>query len=158
MTRRVSATRTDRATGTTPARAQLRALSRALRDVHRSLVEFSRERYELENGPVRGKGQLLDLLLNDEAFGWLRPLSRLVVAIDQLSTRRTAVGEQDAAAIRTQVEEFISPTENANAFGSRYCALLPSEPRIAMNHGALREVLRDLPEPHRVDARISDAS
>lgn len=34
-------------------RAQLRTLSSALRDVHRGLLEVSRDRYELANRPVR---------------------------------------------------------------------------------------------------------
>ena len=33
-------------------RALLRALSRALQDVHRGLMDVSRDRYELANGPV----------------------------------------------------------------------------------------------------------
>ena len=62
MTRKVAARRTSTKDVHRP---QLRALSRVLRDVHKSLIEFSREGYELENGRVRGKGQLLDLLLNN---------------------------------------------------------------------------------------------
>jgi hypothetical protein len=146
MTRRAAA---KRATTKNEHRAQLRALSRAMRDVHKSLIEFSRERYELENGPARGKGQLLDLLLNDEAFTWLRPLSRYIVAVDELVARRPAPSEEETARIRADVEHFISPEAGADAFGGRYTALLASEPKVATQHGALRMALRDMPEPER---------
>ena len=128
-----------------PLRAQLQTLSRALRDVHRSLVEFSRDRYELENGPIQGKGQLFDLLLRDEAFAWLRPLSRLIVTIDQLAGRRSVPSEEEVAAMRGRVETFIAPG-SPDSFGSRYCGLLPSEPDVTKHHGVLREAIRDLPE------------
>jgi hypothetical protein len=122
----------------TDRRADLRALSRALRDVHRSLVEFSRERYELANGEVHGKTALLDLLLNDEAFAWLRPLSKIIVEIDELAARKTAPGESEVEEIRARAEALTTASRDRNAFGSRYVALLASEPRVAMNHGELR--------------------
>ena len=112
MTRKVAAKRT---TTKDVHRAQLRTLSRALRDVHRSLVEFSRERYELDNGRVRGKGQLFELLLRDDAFAWLRPLSRLIVSLDELAARRAVPSEEETATIRTEVEEFISPAAGADS-------------------------------------------
>jgi hypothetical protein len=123
---------------TTDRRNQLRALSRALRDVHRSLVEFSRERYELSNGAVHGKTALLDLLLNDEAFAWLRPLSKIIVEIDELAARKTAPSASEVEEIRARAEALTTASRDRNAFGSRYVALLASEPRIAMNHGELR--------------------
>jgi hypothetical protein len=158
MTARVAATKKNLTAGKDEHRAQLRVLSRALRDVHRSLVVFSRDRYELDNGRVRGKGQLLELLLRDEAFAWLRPLSGLIVAIDELSTRRSAPSEDETAAIRAQVEVFISPANGPDAFGARYTALLASEPGVAMNHGVLRAALRDLPESNRLDKRSDHAA
>ncbi len=122
-------------------RSQLRALSRALRDVHRSLVEFSRDRYELANGVVRGKTALLDLLLNDEAFAWLRPLSKLIVEIDELAARTPAPTAAEVEEIRARAEALMTSSEDPNAIGSRYIALLASEPRVAMNHGELRAAL-----------------
>ncbi|MFY9588564.1 MAG: hypothetical protein WAT66_14050 [Actinomycetota bacterium] len=123
---------------TTDRRTQLRALSRALRDVHRSLVEFSRERYELAHGEVHGKTALLDLLLHDEAFAWLRPLSKIIVEIDELAARKNAPTAAEVEEIRARAEALTTTSHDRNAFGSRYVALLASEPRVAMNHGELR--------------------
>lgn len=119
-------------------RPQLRALSRTLRDVHRALIDFSRERYELANGVVRSRTELLDLLLNDEAFAWLRPLSRIIVAIDELAARDVPPTAAETERMRARVQALTAASEDPNAFGSRYVALLASEPRIAMNHGDLR--------------------
>jgi len=123
-------------------RPQLRALSRTLRDVHRGLVDFSRERYELVNGVVRDRGELLRLLLEDEAFTWLRPLSRMIVEIDELTARDVAPTAEEAKKIRARAETLTTASDDPDAFGSRYVALLASEPRVAMNHGDLREAVR----------------
>jgi hypothetical protein len=127
-------------------RDQLRALSRALQQLHRALIEVSRTRYELANEPVSGSGELLQLVLHDEAFGWLQPLSRLIVEIDERSARDPAPSPGEVEEVRTRVEGLIS-SRNPGAFGARYLALLGSEPHLAMNHFALRTALHDLPSP-----------
>jgi len=126
---------------------QLRLVSRALQDVHRGLLEVSRERYELVHGPVRSKGELLQLLLQDETFAWLRPLSGLIVEIDELAARDPSPTEAETAAMGTLVRAFTSSSDNPDSFGSRYVALLALEPRVAMSHVGLRDALGGLPEP-----------
>ena len=128
-------------------RPQLRVLSGALRDVHRSLIDFSRERYELVNGVVRSRGELLGLLLGDEAFAWLGQLSGLIADIDELTARDVSPTEAEADEKRARVEALTTTSDDPNAFGSRYIALLASEPNVAMNHGELRAALQALPRP-----------
>lgn len=117
---------------------QLHGLSRELQDVHRSLIEVSRQRHELANGPARSRAELLELLMNDEAFVWLRPLSRLIVEIGELAARDPASSEAETEAMCARVRVFISPSDDPDAFGSRYVALLTSEPHVAMSHIGLR--------------------
>jgi hypothetical protein len=47
----------------------------------------------------------------------------------------------------TLVQAFTSSSDDPDAFGSRYIALLASEPRVAMGHVGLGDALRGLPEP-----------
>jgi hypothetical protein len=105
-------------------RGQLRALSRALLEVHRALIEVSRTRYELANEPVSGSGELLQLVLHDEAFGWIQPLSRLIAEIDERSVRDPAASPGEVEELGTRVEALIS-SRAPGAFGARYLALLP---------------------------------
>jgi redox-sensitive bicupin YhaK (pirin superfamily) len=133
---------TGRTTGERGQRAQLRSVSRALQEVHRNLMDSTRDRYELARGPVRSRGELLDLLLHDETFAWLRALSGLIVEIDELAARDPAPTPAETAEVGTLVEAFISSSDDPDAFGSRYVAVLASEPRVAMSHVGLREVLR----------------
>jgi len=119
-------------------RPQLRTLSGVLKDVHRSLIDFSLERYVLAHGLVPGRSELLGLLLGDETFAWLGPLSRLIAEIDELAARDVAPTLAEAEEMRARTEALTTSSDDPNAFGSRYIALLPSEPRVAMNHGELR--------------------
>jgi hypothetical protein len=124
-------------------RDQFRPLSRALQQLHRALIEVSRTSYELANGPVRGSGELLQLVLHDKAFAWLQPLSGLIVEIDERSARDQAPSPGEVEELVTQVEALLS-SRDPGAFGARYLALLGSDPHIAMNHFALRTALHDL--------------
>ncbi len=128
-------------------RAKLRTLSHELQDVHRALIEVSRNRHELSNGRVRSRGELLDLLLNDESFAWLGSLSRLIVGIDELAAQDPAVTEAELRAMDGRVQTLLSASDEPHAFGSRYVELLSSEPRVAMSHAGLRAALRDLVTP-----------
>lgn len=123
-------------------REGLGALSSALRELHRALIEISRTGYELTNGPVSGSSELLQLVLHDEAFGWLKPLSSLIVEIDERSAEDPAPSPREVEEVLTRVETLVS--SRGGSFGVRYVALLGSEPGIAMNHFALRTALHDL--------------
>lgn len=128
-------------------RTQLRALSRVLRDVHRSLIDFSRDRFELVNDAITTRQQLLGLVLGDEAFAWLRPLSRLIADIDELASRGDAPTATEREDVAGRVVALTTASDDPNAFGSRYIGLLASEPRVAMHHGDLRAAIAGLVEP-----------
>lgn len=129
---------------TSDLRDQLRTLSRALQEVHRALIDVSRARHELALGPVSG-AELLQLVLRDESFEWLRPLSGLIAEIDEPSDRDPAPSREEVEEVRTRVEALISPGDRG-AFGARYVALLGSEPHVAMGHFALRTALHGRPQ------------
>jgi hypothetical protein len=128
-------------------RGKLRALSRALQEVHRTLIQTARDRYERASGPVRSRGQLLDLLLHDGSFGWLRPLSGLIVEIEELAARDPAPTAEETAAMGSLVRSLTSSSDDPDAFGSYYVGLLASEPNVAISHLSLRDALGGLPEP-----------
>ena len=65
-------------------RAQLATVAEALRELHRQLMEEARRAYEREAGPVGGATAFLNLLMQDPAFQWLRPLSRAMADLDEL--------------------------------------------------------------------------
>src|SRR3954462_4756934 len=65
----------------------------ALLALHKTLLDAQRIRYEREHGRVESRGELLDLVLQDASFEWLRVLSALIARLDELS----AVEDKDVS-------------------------------------------------------------
>lgn len=63
-------------------RTLLRELRTALLHLHKTLLDWQRAEFEQDRGPMPAT-QLLQFIFNDEAFAWLRPMSGLIVAIDE---------------------------------------------------------------------------
>ncbi len=64
-------------------RASLRDLSARLLRLHAALLERARRSYEHRHGAVTPR-DLLPLLIHDEHFAWLRPLSGMIAGIDEV--------------------------------------------------------------------------
>lgn len=119
----------------------LNGLTKALRDLHRSLVDVERNNYEREWGPVGDGGQLLQLLTKHPQFDWLHQLSEFIVAIDEL-TDQEVVTEADVQGIVKQANAMLAPAEaDATDFSRRYVALLQEHPALVMAHANVRRVL-----------------
>jgi hypothetical protein len=121
---------------------RLNELTRALRDLHRSLVDVERRNYEREWGPVGDGGQLLQLLTKHPQFDWLHRLSEFIVDIDALADQ-PAVSEADLRASLAQAKALLTPAEAADStdFSRRYVALLQDHPALVMAHANVRRVL-----------------
>lgn len=106
-----------------------------LLELHRLLVEEARRDHERIHGKTSA-GQLLDLLVNDEAFAWLKTLTSLIVELD----------EQEASVLdREWVERARSalrPDADGDAFQQRYEALVQRSPDVVVAHGAAMRALR----------------
>lgn len=80
--------------------AKAKQLSRALLALHRELMLAAQREYEVLSGPVPPL-KLLDLLMNDPWFAWLRPLSTATAQLDELFDTET-----DRAPYRSLVKEL----------------------------------------------------
>ncbi len=60
-------------------RLRLQRLRRGLLRLHKVLLDGERERYEQVFGRVASSGALLQLVIHDEQFAWLRSISELIV-------------------------------------------------------------------------------
>ena len=65
--------------------SNLDKLRPALLQLHKTLLDAQRIRYERDNGRVESRGELLDLVLRDASFEWLRVLSALIARLDELA-------------------------------------------------------------------------
>jgi len=122
-------------------------LARALRELHRTLMERARRDYESEHGEVLNPGQLLGLLTTDPYFDWLRSLSELMVDIDMARDAEPAVMDELASAIRPAIEHILSSPDAtpAGSFAQHYWPYVQDDPHVAMAHAALKQSIVSWP-------------
>lgn len=106
-----------------------------LLELHKTLLDAVRIDYEREHGRVESAGALLQLVVSDPAFAWLRPLSQLICAIDELEpgTGPKVVSEM--------VEALV---EGDARFALAYQAWLQASPEVVMQHSKTMRSVREL--------------
>jgi hypothetical protein len=117
-------------------RANVNALHARLLELHKILLDLVRAEYEREHGPVGGPGALLQLVTQDPAFAWLRPLSMLLVEMDDADEVARAGG------VRPLVEALFRP---GNVFSDRYQDVMASAPAVTSAHAEAMRLLDALP-------------
>jgi hypothetical protein len=129
----------------TPERAELRTalrnVSKVLIPLHRRLIDATKEDYAFAYAPVDTPGQLLQLVTSDPFFAWLKPLTALIVEIDEMA--RTDFDPAAAAALAARVDQLFGNTPDP-AFAERYLPLLQRDVDVTIGHAALRKAVRGL--------------
>jgi hypothetical protein len=117
-------------------KARENALHARLLALHKMLLDLVRAEYEVEHGPVGGPGALLQLVTQNPVFAWLRPLSMLLVEMDDPE----AIARAGSA--RRLVEAVFSP---GNVFADRYHAVVATTPAVTRAHAETMGLLEALP-------------
>ncbi|HLM57518.1 MAG TPA: hypothetical protein VK422_15490 [Pyrinomonadaceae bacterium] len=129
-----------------PTRGRLKEVRRALLRLHKTLLDAERVSYERGRGSVGGSGEFLQLVINDPWFAWLRPLSEIVVRIDELLEPAEPASEGEAQAVLRQSGELVRPAGGGGEFGRRYREALQQSPDVVLAHA---ELSRLLPRPSK---------
>ena len=120
-------------------------LARALRELHRALMERAKREHERVTLTVLSPGELLKLLTSAESFAWLRELSELMADVDIVSDGGSDALQAASAAIRPAVEHVLGTPESQEAFAQRYWAYVHDEPHVAMAHAGVKQALNAFP-------------
>ncbi len=115
-------------------RDALRELSRTLIPVHRRLIESAKSDYAFAYGAIARPSELVELLQNDPFFAWLKPLTAVIVDIDEMA--RTDFEAADVSTIVDRIEKLLGE--------SKYVEMLQRDVDVATGHAALRRVLQRL--------------
>ncbi|MGH8175064.1 MAG: hypothetical protein ACREV5_02230 [Steroidobacter sp.] len=117
---------------------QLETLSRKLQQLHTLALEAERPFH-----PPMRQLEMLDRLLKDPAWAWLRPLSALIADIDHVLAQEQPPTEYDLAVVAAHARELLSGKGAASDSGflDRYRALLQLSPELVSAHGELKGLL-----------------
>lgn len=123
-----------------PARQGLIDLRNNLLRLHKTLLEAERRTYERVHGKIPSPGAFLQLLLNDPWFAWLRPVTTLVVEIDETLAAKEPAMEETVQQLFLQARNLITSTEEGNGLGKAYFDALQRNPDVAVLHGEVMKV------------------
>ena len=115
-------------------RRPLLELRDALLRLHKILIDSERAVYEKEIGSIQSPNHFFQLLTNDPWFAWLRPISQLIVMIDETLDVTEPLTNVSVGAVMNQSVFLLIPAETSGAFGERYVAALQRDPRVVLAH------------------------
>lgn len=119
---------------------QLQEIRLRLLDLHRALIAVAREDHERLNGRMTGAA-FWEVLTNDPAFAWLRPLTAFIVTMDEMLDSKTPLLPADRVECVLQARQLLAPAESGNEFQRRYADALQQSPEVVVAHAAVMRAL-----------------
>jgi hypothetical protein len=104
---------------------ELRPLLLAL---HKVVLAAERKNVERVHGALSG-AEYLQIVSDPVRYGWLKPLTELVLALDE--------EDADDVDLTERARELLKPPKQSTPFGRRYLSLMQREPALVMAHSAL---------------------
>ena len=124
-----------------PVDARLKELRQALFRLHKTLVDWERSAYERIHGR-QSSNALLDALLKDPQFAWLRPISQLIVRIDEMLEDEIPAEQGDWEAVLAHVRDLSTPNDTGNSYEQRYDTALQECPDAVFAHRDLARLIK----------------
>lgn len=133
---------TSSASTDTAIRTKLTALAKALREFHSALLDFAKGEYEFLHGPVKSPFDLYSLVMNNEAFQWLRPLSGLMATLDEvLDTKDLHLTEQNVRDVQHALGLLFAETDTRFAEFRKGFERARNDGRVRETAAKWREIL-----------------
>ena len=112
------------------------SLRRALLALHKTVLTAEREHLERVQGRL-SNAAFLQIVSDPVRYGWLQPLTRLILAFEEDEEDRAPEEELVARA-----RDLLLPPQGKTPFGRRYLSLLQREPALILAHAELARLLR----------------
>ena len=120
-------------------RAELEHLRHHVLHLHKALIDDARIQVERLEGRLTAH-QFFERLTSDPALAWLRPLTQVIVAMDEWldDAEATAAAAVELAA---EVARLMVPADDGERFQQQYAVLLQREPAVVLAHAAVGRAL-----------------
>ena len=120
----------------------LRGVRRGLLRQHKILLDAERAVYERMHGQ-QTSGRMLQLVINDEHFAWLRAFSELIVRIDEFLDAKSESTAREAEELIAFTRALLTPAEEGEGFARRYFLALQRAPEVVLAHREITRLLRE---------------
>ena len=108
---------------------------RALLAVHKAVLAAERDQIERVHGRL-SNAAFLQLVSDPVRYGWLKPLSELILAFEEDEEDRLPEAE-----LLDRTRRLLRPPKDKTPFGRRYVSLMQREPALVLAH---RDLLREI--------------
>jgi hypothetical protein len=88
---------------------------------------------------------LLQIIMIAPQFAWLRPISEVIVRIDQALDEEAPDTTVDVDAILTQARRLVAPDQTEKPYAQRYLTALQEVPDVVVAHGKVTAILKENP-------------
>ncbi|HEY9827844.1 MAG TPA: hypothetical protein V6D19_20590 [Stenomitos sp.] len=109
--------------------------------LHKALMDIEHNAYEQNYGPIVSKGEYFRLLLNHEWFSWLRPISQMIVRIDEVLAAKPEQETESPEGLLAEVGNLLHPSEEGCHAERRYYWAIQHSSDIALMHGNITQLL-----------------
>src|SRR5262245_15382471 len=120
--------------GDAAVRQPLQELRDALLDLHKTLLDSERAVYETKVCPIKSPHHFFQLVSSDPWFAWLRPISQLIVAMDEALDADEPLTGDNVDMLMNESVFLLLPAERGGEFGERYMAALQRDPHVVLAH------------------------
>ena len=125
-----------------PARGRLAEIRETLLVLHKALLDSERTAHELVHGPIGSPGAFLQLLINDNRFSWLKPVTTLLVQIDEtLAAKKPPATSKDFERLISDTRALLSPSREDDGFWKRYAGAVERDPGVTRLHEQIEKQL-----------------
>ena len=122
-------------------RKLLTDLRRTLLHLHKTLLDWERSAFERIHGRV-SSSELLSAIVEDRQFGWLHPISQLIVHIDQTVDLELPESGAEVEAIVARARAVTAADEKGTPHAQRYHTALQEHPDAVFAHRDVTSVLK----------------
>ena len=129
-----------------PHKKDFEQLSRALQDLHRSMLMIEAKGLAREFGRDLTPYELLNASLGNPALAWLRQLSSLIVEIDTIVDESANLGAQEANDVSNRTLTLLDPPaeRQTTEFWEKYTRLLGEDPELILKHARVKDLVSAL--------------
>lgn len=118
----------------------LQQLHAALLNLHKVLLDDERAAYERDHGRI-APAKMLQLVISDSQFAWLRRISELIIQIDELLESDEPDGASRVSDLLAQIRTLLLAPNPDDEFGRKYTPALQRLPDAVLAHKSVSALL-----------------
>ncbi|MEM9766348.1 MAG: hypothetical protein AAF892_00515 [Cyanobacteria bacterium P01_D01_bin.71] len=133
---------TDSTFGSMPAYEKLKALRPLMLRLHKALLDAEQDSYQRVHGPITSKMELFQLVIGDEWFEWLRPISQFIARIDESVASKEPLSPNEIHGLLAEAHDLLPlESDEVSEAAVRYQRAVENNPKIATLHQQVMAVL-----------------